>query len=230
MKQTINNSGIKYIVFTILLVIFQSALLFIAAGNVTIFRYWLFVIVNFIYILFSLILMYYKVPELLNARGYSNKDADKQDIILAKLINIQMVFILPVIIGLDHRLNWSYLNNYFIIIGFIFYIYSNILVLSSMIANKYFETNIRLQSDRDHQVVKVWPYNFVRHPGYAGTILWLIGVPMILGSFFGLILSVLIIAEMIIRTGNEDSFLTDNLDGYKEYHQDVKYRLFFGIW
>ncbi len=230
MQKRLNNSGIKYIVFTILLVIFQSSVLFIAAGDATIVRYWLFVIINIIYILFSLILMYCKVPELLNSRGNHKKDAEKKDIVLVKLINLQMLLVLPVLVGLDHRLNWSYLNKYFIIIGFIFYILSNILVLSSMIANKYFETNIRLQSDRDHQVVKVWPYNLIRHPGYTGTILWLIGVPMILGSFVGLIFSFIIIAEMIIRTNNEDGFLTDHLKGYIDYQNEVKYRLFPGIW
>ena len=55
-------------------------------------------------------------------------------------------------------------------------------------------------------------------------------MPMILGSFIGLIFSFMIIVEMIIRTNNEDGFLTDHLKGYVDYQNDVKYRLFPGIW
>jgi len=230
MFQKLNSSGKKYIIISIILIFFQSALLFISAGNIYILRYWLFVIIQLGYIVFSLVILYFKTPELLNERGKKKEEALGWDVKLVKIINIQMVFILPVLIGLDYRLFWSYFNYYFLIPGFLLYAFSNLLVLQAMMKNKFFETNIRIQSDREHKIIKEWPYSFVRHPGYLGTILWLISVPFILGSLVGLLFSNLIIAAFILRTYHEDKFLAKELHGYKEYQKEIKYKLFPGIW
>jgi len=230
MKQRLNSSGKKYIILTIVLILFQSGLLFISAGKVSIFRYWLFVTIQLVYIIFSFVILYFTNPELLNVRGEKKEDAKKWDIILVKIANILMIFFLPVIIGLDYRNKWLYLNLYYLIPGFFLYVFSNVLVLSSMIANVHFETNVRIQNERNHEIIKSWPYNFVRHPGYLGTILWLCGVPLILGSLCGLFFSMIISLVFIYRTKREDKFLANKLDGYNQYQNEVLYKLIPGIW
>ena len=114
--------------------------------------------------------------------------------------------------------------------GFILYISSSIFVNWAMIVNTHFEATVRIQKDRDHKVISEGPYRLVRHPGYLGAILWAIGIPMILGSFYGYIPSVVAIILFIIRTFLEDKTLQDELDGYYDYSKKVKFRLLPGIW
>jgi len=70
----------------------------------------------------------------------------------------------------------------------------------------------------------------VRHPMYVGVILAVICIPLSLGSYYALILSALVIILFIIRTSLEDKALQEELPGYKDYAQKVRYRLFPGIW
>ncbi len=148
-----------------------------------------------------------------------------------RMYNISAVFILPVVIGLDAgRFQWSYLNYYFLIPGYLLYIFSNILVIWAMMENKHFEATVRIQKDRGHKVITSGPYKLVRHPGYLAGIIYVIGLPMILGSVYGFIASAAAILIIIIRTGLEDKTLKNELEGYVEYSKKVKYRLIPGIW
>lgn len=99
-----------------------------------------------------------------------------------------------------------------------------------MITNRYFETTVRIQKDRGHQVIATGPYKIVRHPGYVGIILSVLSFSLIIGSLFSLIPAGIIILLFIVRTLLEDKTLHDELDGYPEYSKQVKYRLLPGIW
>jgi len=100
----------------------------------------------------------------------------------------------------------------------------------AMIANAYFSTAVRIQSDRGHTVCSTGPYRFVRHPGYVGFILQALGVPILLGSLWALISGITATVLMIIRTSLEDRMLQAELPGYQDYVQKVRYRLVHGIW
>jgi len=99
-----------------------------------------------------------------------------------------------------------------------------------MIANAYFSTAVRIQSDRGHTVCSTGPYRFVRHPGYVGYILQALGVPILLGSLWALIPGITAAVCMIMRTSLEDRMLQAELPGYQDYIQKVRYRLVPGIW
>lgn len=89
---------------------------------------------------------------------------------------------------------------------------------------------VRLQSERGQVVVDHGPYAFVRHPGYADGILAYIAWPLTLGSVFAIIPTLIIIVLVVIRTGREDQFLDEKLDGYKMYAKKVRYRLLPWVW
>lgn len=145
--------------------------------------------------------------------------------------NIVLIFILPIVVGLDvGRFQWSYLNYYYLILGYLLYIISCILINWAMMVNPHFEATVRIQKDREHKVITSGPYKLIRHPGYLSGILWAMSVPMILGSVYGFIPSIVGIIIFIIRTGLEDKTLLDELKGYSEYSKKVKRRLIPGIW
>jgi protein-S-isoprenylcysteine O-methyltransferase Ste14 len=99
-----------------------------------------------------------------------------------------------------------------------------------MIENPYFEPTVRLQEDRGHQVVTTGPYSLVRHPGYLSGILWAFSIPLMIGSLYTFAPVILYSALMILRTYLEDRILHEELTGYAEYADGVRYRLFPGVW
>jgi len=97
-------------------------------------------------------------------------------------------------------------------------------------ANSYLSSYARIQQDRGQQVVTTGPYQYVRHPMYAAVIPFIICVALILGSWWALIPGGVIGVLFIIRTALEDRMLQDELPGYKEYAQRVRYRLLPRVW
>ena len=79
-------------------------------------------------------------------------------------------------------------------------------------------------------VIDTGPYAFIRHPGYALGFPFFLGIPLALGSLWGLIPATLMSAFLVVRTVLEDRTLRDELPGYREYAQRVRYRLVPGVW
>jgi len=94
--------------------------------------------------------------------------------------------------------------------------------------NAYMLSAVRIQ--RGQTVCSTGPYQFVRHPGYAGLILQALGVPILLGSLWALIPGITAAVCIIIATSLEDRMLRAELPGYQDYVQKVRYRLVPGIW
>ncbi len=227
----LTKSGIRYIIAMFILLIIQAIILFACSSTIYLPRAWFFLSITFIYYLLSTIILYRVNPELINQRGDIKPDAKLWDQFLMRAHNIMLIFIMPAIIGLDvGRFHWSGISFYYIIPGLVLYITSVILINWAMIVNPHFEATVRIQKDRNHKVITTGPYKIVRHPGYLSGILWSIAVPLIIGSTFGLISGGIAIILLIIRTFLEDKTLYNELDGYSEYVERVKYRLFPGIW
>jgi protein-S-isoprenylcysteine O-methyltransferase Ste14 len=97
-------------------------------------------------------------------------------------------------------------------------------------SNAFFSQIVRVQFERDHCVVSDGPYQYVRHPGYAGAILFELAVPFLLGSWWAFLISVVTTALLILRTMLEDHTLIKELPGYADYSRRVRYRLLPGTW
>ena len=96
--------------------------------------------------------------------------------------------------------------------------------------NAFLSDVVRIQEDRGHTVCTTGPYRYVRHPMYVGVILIMICYPLSLGSLYTLIPAVIIVILFFIRTALEDKSLHEELTGYKDYAQNVRYRLIPGVW
>jgi len=153
------------------------------------------------------------------------------DKVLAPLMAVSISFPLVIVAGLDHRFGWSpVFPLWLIVLGFIFITLGYTFGVWAIVENRFFSSVVRIQLDREHVVCDSGPYRIVRHPGYAGNILPLLGIVLALGSLWTLIPAVLALIIAVLRTTLEDRTLQEELPGYQEYVQRVRYRLFPGIY
>lgn len=133
--------------------------------------------------------------------------------------------------GLDRRFGWSpdfsLLMNCF---GIFLLVSGYILSSYALIANRFFSGTVRLQEERGHHPVSDGHYRWMRHPGYSGSLLSSIGIPLLLGSARAFIMVRVALVILVTRTRLEDRFLQENLPGYREYAQRARFRLLPGIW
>jgi len=159
------------------------------------------------------------------------KGSKKWDEVLVRLSNLPAFILIPLISGYDvGRYEWSSLGQIYNILGYVSLLVSFVLLNWAMVVNPFFEKTVRIQEERDHSVISSGPYAYVRHPGYLAGILWVGSNPLILGSLYALVPFFLYFALMITRTYLEDRTLRDELVGYREYADRVRYRLIPGIW
>ncbi len=114
--------------------------------------------------------------------------------------------------------------------GLLLFVFAWTLITWSMVVNPFFEKVVRIQTDHNHRVVDSGPYAYARHPGYVGFSVWILSTPLLLGSRWAFIPAVLTVVALVIRTALEDRTLRAELDGYAEYANRVRFRLFPGIW
>jgi protein-S-isoprenylcysteine O-methyltransferase Ste14 len=187
-----------------------------------------------IYLLWSLAAIIFILPvnpQMLAERSRPKAGSKKWDVAMVAIMGVFLLISYGVAC-LDVRFGWGPMFSLPIqiagvIVAFIGY---DIMLMWSMIANAFFSTIIRIQSDRQHKVAMGGPYRFVRHPGYVGTILFYLATPFLLGSLWALIPAVLACLTLIIRTAMEDKTLQSELPGYREYASRVRFRLLPGIW
>ena len=159
-----------------------------------------------------------------NIENFQNaKDWDK---VLAPLMAVSIGFLMVIVAGLDHRYNWSpEFPLWLIVIGFILISLGYAFAAWALAENRFFFSVVIIQTDRGHVVCDSGPYRFVRHPGYAGTILSLFGIVLALGSVWTLIPAGVASIITVIRTVLEDQALRKELPGYRDYARRVPYRL-----
>lgn len=185
-----------------------------------------------IYILISIINFMLVDPTLVTERAQIRTGVNIRDMILASLSFLFFFPLTLLVAGLDTgRYAWSPTIPLAIqVIALLVFAFGNAIGSWAMVQNKYFSTFIRIQEDRDHEVITSGPYHWVRHPGYAGVILASIALPISLGSLWALIPAFIGACGFVIRTFYEDRVLMEELNGYREYAQSVPFRLLPGIW
>jgi protein-S-isoprenylcysteine O-methyltransferase Ste14 len=204
------------------------ALTFIAAGTLNYWQGWMYVATWVIASGAYTVYVAKHDPALLKRRtevGISHEKEPMQKIIIFLLF---VAFILLAVLPpLDYRFGWSsvpwqvsLLGNVFIAFSFyIFYLVSKV--------NTYAAANIRVEEGQ--KVISTGMYGFIRHPMYFGALFLLVGTPLALGSWWGLLLVPLFFPILYFRIANEEKVLKRDLKGYEEYTHEVKYRLIPGI-
>ena len=154
------------------------------------------------------------------------QNAKPWDKVLAPLMAVSVVFPMVIVAGLDHRYHWSPdLPLWHVVTGFILITIGYAFATWALAENRFFSSVVRIQTERGHVVCDTGPYRFVRHPGYARNIPPLFGIVIALGSLWALIPAAVALIITVIRTALEDKTLQEELPGYREYTQRVRYRL-----
>jgi protein-S-isoprenylcysteine O-methyltransferase Ste14 len=133
-------------------------------------------------------------------------------------------------IGLDKRFHGSDIPVALQALGFVMLLLSTGFIMWVMRENSFAAPVIKLQTERGHHVVSTGPYAWVRHPMYSGTVLFFIGVPLLLGSWWGVAMAPLFFVLFAVRSGIEERTLIAGLPGYADYAARVRYRLLPGLW
>jgi len=213
-----------------ILLIVQAAILFLAAGRLNWTWAWVFLGIYLVSVSINSAFMTRTSPETIAERGQAKETKD-WDKIVGGLWSLAQFLVLPLVVGLDMRFGWTReLGAAWHVAGAVVFAVGLGLFGWAMITNAYFSTAVRIQSDRGQTVCRNGPYRFVRHPGYAGTLVQSLGIPFLLGSLWALIPGITAAALMIIRTSLEDSMLQAELPGYRDFVQEVHYRIIPGIW
>lgn len=215
---------IKNIVFVILI----GAILFLASGKPDWGIAWVYLCGIFAIVIANALAM---DPSLLVERSELQEGTKKWDVALASFVAIGGPLSIWLIAGLDIRFGWSQGMALIVQIGaLIVVVLGGLLGTWSMASNPFFAATVRIQTDRHQRVIARGPYQYIRHPGYAGGIASMLMTSFVLGSWVALVPGVLVACGYIVRTMLEDKVLQEELEGYQDYAKKVRYRLFPGIW
>ena len=172
-------------------------------------------------------------PELLAERekGITAKGVKAWDRWIAGLAAGAFPIASWIVAGLDVRRGWTGpVSLAYHIGGLIVMVLGYVLFLWAMASNAFFAEGVRIQQERGHTVTTCGPYQYVRHPGYVGSILSQAATPFLLGSAWALIPSVVSAALYVVRTYLEDKTLRQELPSYEAYARRIHYRLLPGVW
>jgi protein-S-isoprenylcysteine O-methyltransferase Ste14 len=217
------------IVQVIVLITFQTMLLFLSAGRLDWTWAWVFlglylggIVIN------GAFLLRYN-PQTIAERATSTgmRDWDK---VVGGLFGIIYFVGIPLLAGLDQRFGWSTFGLAAHLAGAVAFVLGLALFSWSMVANAHFATVVRIGHEGEHAVCDRGPYRFVRHPGYVGGIVQAFALPLILGSWWALLAGAVAALFLVLRTVLEDRTLAEDLPGYQEYAARVRYRLLPCIW
>ncbi len=218
------------IFFAILVMVGVFALLlFLPAGRLDWPLAWVYVGIVLVYVALNWALLHHYNPELIDRRMHFGKGTKKWDKVWAVLF-APIMYAVYVVAGLEARDGLMSMPIAVWPLGFALFVPGSALLTWSMVINPFFEKTVRIQEDRGHRVIDTGPYTYVRHPGYAGFLLWILGTPFMLGSAWAIIPAMLAVVGIVIRTALEDRTLTAELDGYQEYAARVRYRLLPSVW
>jgi len=216
------NALVKFTIGLILI----GLLLFLPAFTFNYPGAWLFIGLLFIPMLIMGIVMLIKAPKLLEKR-LNNKEKEKtqQGVIALSGLIFPVGFILS---ALDFRFSWSEVPAWLVITSAVLFLIGYGMYAEVMRENAYLSRTVEVQEDQT--VISTGLYGVVRHPMYLATLFMFLPLPLILGSFWGLIPFGIYPIIIVIRIINEEKVLCEGLKGYEEYITKVKYRILPFIW
>jgi protein-S-isoprenylcysteine O-methyltransferase Ste14 len=207
----------------------MAALLFVPAWTLDYWQAWAFLTVFFAGALAITLYLMAKDRKLLQRRMSGGPAAEKeraQKIIMSfASLGFIGLLILP---ALDHRLGWSRMPGFVALAGDALVALGFLAIFFVFKGNSFSSATIELAPDQ--KVISTGLYAVVRHPMYAGALVMLLGMPIALGSWWGLLALAEMMPALIWRLFDEEKFLARNLPAYTEYQQKVRFRLIPHVW
>ena len=218
------------LVMALILSVFAAAAISGLAGRWDLWNVWAYAGIFFVLSLFQTLALYRKSPDLVQERfkpptGGRVRWSAFRAFPVASAVQWSIA-------GLDQRFHWSdIVPPAGVVAGLVIAALGLGLMNWSVLANPFFSPITRIQEERGQQVISAGPYRIVRHPGYAGVLVWVVASAVALNSLLSIIpIVVLLLPITVYQTMIEDRMLRDELAGYADYAAKVRYRLIPGMW
>jgi len=211
-----------------ILSLLTAVFVFLPAGTLRYWQGWVFLGVFLGGSLLTTVYVVKNDPALLRRRlrggPLAEKGKTQKIIMLFTAIGFTALLVVP---GLDQRFGWSHVPPVQVMAGDVLIVLGFYIIFRVYKENSYASATIEVASDQ--RVISTGPYAVVRHPMYFGAILYLIGMPLALGSYRAILADVFIAPFLLWRIFDEERFLTRNLPGYAQYCAKVRWRLVPGV-
>jgi protein-S-isoprenylcysteine O-methyltransferase Ste14 len=213
----------------LIMLLLMGTLLFLTAGTLAYWQAWVFLGVYGLSTLVIIAYLLLRDPGLLVRRlsGGPFAETRTSEKLIMSLASLEFVALL-VVPALDRRFGWSAMSWYVAICGNVIVALGWLVVFLVFRANTYAAATIGVAADQT--VISTGPYAIVRHPMYSGSLLYVLGVPLALGSWWGLLVVPVLLLTLIWRLFDEEAVLQERLAGYADYARTVCYRLIPCVW
>ena len=221
-KKLFFEAIVKYLIGMILV----GLLIFLPAGTIGYLNGWIFMGILFVPMFIVGVVLMIKNPKLLKER-LDSKEKQKEQSLIIKLSGL-MFLVGFIIAGLDYKFDWISLPNWISYVAAIVFVLSYIMYAEVLRENSTLSRTIKVENNQ--KVVDTGLYGIIRHPQYSASIVMFLAMPLVLGSIISFFVFLLYPLLIILRIKNEEKVLMNELDGYKEYKNKVKYRLIPFVW
>ncbi|WP_192177642.1 methyltransferase family protein [Mesorhizobium amorphae] len=209
----------------------MGALLFLSAGTLNWPGAWLYLVMMVGLSLTLGVSLARRDPGLMNERLSPpiQKNQTAADKVLLSVLLLAML-VWQVLMGLDFRFGWSAVPVWVQVVGTAVLLLGIWICYRTMLENSFAAPVVKIQEERGQHVITTGPYGYVRHPMYAGAILFFAGAALLLGSWWGLASVLVFVVLLAIRIFIEEGTLRTGLRGYDDYAANVRYRLIPLVW
>jgi len=228
-NRTAGNLGRRALLGALRFAVFLGLLIFLPAGSLDYWQGWLFWI-NFSVCMAAITLYFLRhdralIERRMNAGPAAERETSQKRIQVFASIFGCSIFVVS---ALDHRFGWSIVPTSTVIVGNGLVALGFLMVFCVFRENSFASAIVEVGADQ--KVISTGPYALVRHPMYASALVLVIGAPLALGSWWGLLTIVPMLAILVLRLLDEEKYLARNLAGYEDYCRKVRYRLVPGVW
>lgn len=223
------RTGIRVTATSVCGMLFFGLILFLPAGTLRYWQAWVFVAVFMAATIVPVIYLARANPAALQRRMKAGPRAEQRTV--QKFVitgSFLSLFATMVISALDHRFGWSPVPAWLSVVGDALLATGLGIAMLVIVQNGYAASTVTVE--RGQTLASNGLYRFVRHPMYVGNVIMMLGMPLALGSYWGLLFVIPGVIILAVRILDEEKLLTQELTGYREYRQRVPYRLVPYVW
>jgi protein-S-isoprenylcysteine O-methyltransferase Ste14 len=204
-------------------------MIFLAAGTVNYWQSWVLLVVFTLATWTSNLYLLVANPDALQRRMRGGPAAETRPVQKVVMLGLWASLLsMLVVSSLDHRFGWSAVPAAVCVLGSVLVAVGLVTPMLVIMQNNYAAATVRVEAGQP--LASSGLYGLVRHPMYAGNVVMMIGIPLALGSYWGLLLVLPGVFVLALRITDEERLLVEELAGYLDYTQRVRYRLVPGVW
>lgn len=206
-----------------------GVIMFVVAGTIDYWQAWLLLAVFVVSVSTSNIYLLRNHPAALQRRMQGGPIAETRMVQKAVMGGLWLSLVTMLVVSvLDHRFGWTHVPPVICLAGNVLVAVGLMTPMVVVIQNNYAAATVRVEAGQ--RLASTGLYGLVRHPMYTGNVIMMVGIPLALGSYWGLVLVAPGLTVLAFRIRDEETMLRQELDGYLEYTQKVRYRLVPGMW